>query len=92
MTSSSDSRIRAQQRIGALESWGRTRNRTARTLPAREGLEASFLRKARENLGPAASESEIGQAAEALRKAHYLKMSLARWGKPAQAGTDAKAS
>jgi hypothetical protein len=53
-----------QARHAAHRSWGLTSNRTARTAPAREALEAKWLREA---------EGDV-QRAESLRKAHYLGM------------------
>lgn len=47
-----------------------------RTQQLRTGLEALFVRKARE-LYPDADEAEIARQAGLLRKAHYTKLSLA---------------
>jgi hypothetical protein len=55
-------RLRSQ--IGAHESWARTEDRSARTLPARLGLEEKFLREAEGD----------PKRAESLRKAHYARM------------------
>lgn len=74
----------AQARIAAHTSWANTPDRSARTSAARTGLLASFERKARELLGPDASEAAVAASAESLKKAHYLRMSqagaAARWG------------
>jgi hypothetical protein len=61
-------------KIGAHTSWAHTENRPARTLPARMALEAKFLREADpdNNMLPAAR----AKAAESLRKAFYVRMSL----------------
>jgi len=73
-------------RIASYESWARTPDRAARTAPARTGLLAKFEREARDRLGPGASERQVAEAANAARKAHYLRMSAAgtaaRWGSP----------
>jgi hypothetical protein len=66
-----------QARIAALEGWARTRDRTARTEPMRTGLHAKFERQARELLGPDATDRQVADSAESLRKAHYQRMSAA---------------
>ncbi|MGJ6124712.1 hypothetical protein QN239_19275 [Mycolicibacterium sp. Y3] len=48
----------------AHTSWARTEDRTARTAPARRGLDAKFLREAGGDRA----------RAESLRKAHYARM------------------
>jgi hypothetical protein len=53
-------------RLGAETSWGNTKDRTARTAPARAAFLAKFL---------AAAEGDIVRA-EHLRKAHYARMAL----------------
>jgi hypothetical protein len=60
--------------IAAHESWARTENRSARTLPARMALEEKFVREAdpHNKLAPA----ERARAAESLRKAHYARLGL----------------
>jgi len=65
-------RLRSQ--IGAHESWARTTDRPARTLPARLALQAKFEREADPNneLTPA----ERARRAESLRKAFYAKLAL----------------
>jgi hypothetical protein len=69
---STERRIVAQ--IAAHESWARTGNRSARTLPARMALKEKFAREADPDnkLAPA----ERAKAAESLRKAHYARMAL----------------
>jgi hypothetical protein len=57
-------RLRSQ--IGAHESWARTENRSARTLPARRALEAKWLKLA----------GGDPRRAESLRNAHYERMAL----------------
>jgi hypothetical protein len=52
--------------IGAHVSWANTEDRSARTKPARDGLNAKFLAEA--NGDPV--------RAEHLRKAHFLKLAL----------------
>jgi len=67
----------AQARMAAHESWAATADRSARTAPARAGLQARFEREARTRLGPGASERQVADAAESARKAHYARMSAA---------------
>lgn len=59
-------------RIAALTRWGRESDRTAATAPARRGLDARFEREADPDglLTP----SERALRAEALRRAHFLRM------------------
>ena len=65
-------RLRSQ--IGAHESWGRTVNRSARTLPARLALLDKFEKQAdpEGKLLPA----ERATAAESLRRAYYARLAL----------------
>jgi hypothetical protein len=65
----------ATSRAGAHLSWSRTRDRSARTAPARAARDARFEDRARELLGPGATEREVAQAAESARRAHYAQMS-----------------
>ena len=60
--------------IAAAERWGRTRDRTAATAPARAGLRAKFAREVDPTgaLGPA----EVERRVEQLMRAHMLRMSL----------------
>ena len=60
-------------RIAAAERWGRTRDRTAATEPARRGLRAKFEREADpdETLSP----QERTRRADQLTQAHMLRMS-----------------
>ena len=51
-------------KIASLTSWANTENRTARTAPARRGLEEKFLREA----------GGDPLRAEALRKAHFARL------------------
>jgi hypothetical protein len=61
-------------RLGAYESWARTPNRSARNAPARQGFEAKFEREARERLGPGATEKQVADAADAARKAYFVRL------------------
>ena len=84
-------RLRAQ--LGAEISWANTADRTARTAPGSRAAEARFEKQARE-LHPEASEEQIAQVAEHLRKAHFRRMGLAsatkrRMANEQQAGTAA---
>lgn len=68
-----DRRLAGQ--IAAHESWSNTPDRTARTQPARDALQASFERKVDPDgvLDPA----ERARRAENARKAHYARLALA---------------
>jgi hypothetical protein len=65
---------RMAAQIRAHESWARTENRSARTLPARLALEAKFERLVDPDgtLSPA----ERAKRAENARQAHYKRMAL----------------
>lgn len=52
--------------IAAHESWANTPNRTTRTQPGRDALDARFLREA----------GGDPQRAESLRKAHFKRLAL----------------
>lgn len=67
----------SQAKIAAHTSWAKTADRSARTAPAHRGLAEKFLREAREELGPDATDKQVADAAESARKAHYLRMSAA---------------
>ncbi|HMG63157.1 MAG TPA: hypothetical protein VK599_09435 [Streptosporangiaceae bacterium] len=69
----------ADARIAVLTSWASTRDRTARTAPARNGLDEKFLREARERLGPEATDGEVRDSADAGRRLHFAKLARARW-------------
>lgn len=77
----------AQARAAVHESWGRTRDRAARTAPARTGLLERFERQAREQLGDGATDKQVADAAESIRRAYYQRLSAAgaaaRWGRTA---------
>ncbi|CAM4184467.1 hypothetical protein MYSE111917_15245 [Mycobacterium senriense] len=72
MTTLAERRLRSQ--IGAYESWARTENRSARTLPARMALEAKFENRVDPDnkLMPA----ERAKRAASLRKAYYAQLAL----------------
>lgn len=53
-------------RVGALTSWGRTSDRSARTAPARAALDAKFLVEA----------DGDPQRADALRRAYFARLAL----------------
>lgn len=67
-------KLRAQ--LGAEISWANTADRTARTAPGSRAAEARFEKEARDR-HPDASEEQIAQVAEHLRKAHFRRMGLA---------------
>ena len=69
----------ADARIAVLTSWAKTPDRSARTLPARNGLEARFQRDARAELGPEATDEAVRAAADAGRKLHFARLARARW-------------
>lgn len=62
-------------RIRAHQSWAKTADRSARTAPAVRGLAERFVKEARKNLGPDATERQVADAAESARKAFYAKLS-----------------
>lgn len=61
-------------RSNALRSWAKTRDRTARTAPACRGMDARFEREARALLGDGATDRQIAQSADALRRAHFTDL------------------
>ncbi|RTL65950.1 MAG: hypothetical protein EKK42_20450 [Pseudonocardiaceae bacterium] len=63
-------------RVNALRSWATTRNRSARTAPARAAADQRFYLQARELLGGEATPREIEQSASALRSAWYRDLAL----------------
>lgn len=65
--------------IAADESWANTADRAARTRPAREGLDAKFLREARERLGAGATDKQVADAAGSARRAHFKRLAQRRW-------------
>lgn len=67
----------AAGRLGAYRSWARTRDRSARSASGYTGLLARFEREARETLGPDATDKQVADAADSLRKADYQRMSAA---------------
>jgi hypothetical protein len=62
----SESELTLLGRLGAHASWANTKDRTARTAPARAALEAKFLAEADGDPDRAAS----------LRKAYYARLAL----------------
>jgi hypothetical protein len=62
---------------GGHASWARTRDRSARTAPAREARWAKYLERARELQGPDATPEAVERAAESLRQADMKRMSIA---------------
>lgn len=64
--------------IAAAERWGRTKDRTAATAPARAGLRAKFAREIDPDGTLAASDpAELERRIDHLVRAHMLRMSLA---------------
>lgn len=61
-----------RHQIAALEGWAQETNRSARTQPAREGLEAKFEREVDPD-GVMDPETKA-KAVEAYRKAYYLRL------------------
>lgn len=65
-----------KMRLASYKSWANTRDRSARTEAARRASHHTrFIEKARE-LHPGATEEQIAEAAESLRKAHYQELAL----------------
>lgn len=68
-------------RVGALESWARTPDRTARTAPARRNAPGHidyWLARLDPELFAGASERDRLAAAEAARRAHFQRLALNR--------------
>lgn len=61
-------------RTNALRGWAKTRDRAARTAPGTRGLLARFERDARELLGDDATDEQVEQSAQALRRAHFCDL------------------
>jgi hypothetical protein len=61
-------------KIAAAERWGRTRDRTAATAPARAGLRSKYQREVDPD-GTLPTE-EVTRRVDALMHAHMLRMSL----------------
>ena len=68
---------RTRASLAADVSWANTRDRQARTAPAREARWARYIERARELQGPGATPEAVEQAAEHLRRADLKRMSLA---------------
>ncbi|MFI6279615.1 hypothetical protein [Streptomyces sp. NPDC050988] len=65
-----------QMRLAAHKSWAVTPDRASRTAAARRASHHTrFIAKARE-LNPGATEEQITQIADALKKAHYQELAL----------------
>lgn len=62
-------------RAAAHARWANTPDRAAATAPARQAADDRFELKARE-MHPDATDEQIHQVAESLRKAHFAKMAL----------------
>jgi hypothetical protein len=71
-TTSEDRSLVAQ--IAPAERWGRTRDRTAATAPARAGLRAKFAREV--DPEGALEPAELERRVDLLMRAHMLRMSL----------------
>jgi hypothetical protein len=69
-------------------SWAKTRDRAARTAPARDARWRRYIDRARELQGPEATPEAVERAAEHLRQADMARMSL----KAARARSARKAS
>ncbi|MEU0808733.1 hypothetical protein [Streptomyces sp. NPDC005970] len=65
-----------QMRYASHISWANTKDRSARTEAARKASHHTrFITKARE-LHPDATETQIAEIAESLRKAHYTELAF----------------
>jgi hypothetical protein len=60
--------------IGGNISWGRTKDRSARTAPGRAAAEQRFVDMALEALGDDATDEQIQASAESFRKAHMRRI------------------
>ena len=63
-----------QARSAAHLSWSATSDRRARTAPAREARDRRFVERARELLGPGATDEQVEQSAQSLRKAFFVDL------------------
>lgn len=66
-------------KIGAHESWARTKDRAGRTENARNAAFERFLKEVDPD-GVMSTEDRV-KAAENAQRAHMLRMTRARWGK-----------
>lgn len=72
-----ESRVLVAQ-IAAAERWGRTKDRTEATAPARAGLRAKFAREVDPDGSLAANDpAELERRVDHLLRAHMLRMTLA---------------
>lgn len=62
-------------RLAAHESWANTEDRPARTAAARQALEDRWIEEARRRFGYT-DPDKLTQAAEHLKKAHYVRLAL----------------
>ena len=62
-------------KLAAAEHWANCEDRTAETAAARQALNDSFERKARERFGDLPPD-ELAYRAEKLKQAHYQRMAL----------------
>lgn len=65
--------LRAKRQKAAHLSWASTPDRSARSAAGQRGLEARFVRLARER-HPDATEAQITATAASLRKAHFADL------------------
>lgn len=63
-----------QMRLASYRSWANTADRSARTANARKASHERFLVQARQ-MHPDASDEQVAQAAEMLRRAHFTELS-----------------
>jgi hypothetical protein len=63
-------------KLASHESWARTRDRAARTAPARQAAASRFVKLARERFGDL-PEQDLQLAAEQLKKAYFTKLAYA---------------
>jgi hypothetical protein len=72
----SPEQTRNRASVAAHESWANTRDRAARTAPARAARWAKYLERARELQGRDATPEAVEKAAEHLYRADMARMSL----------------
>lgn len=65
-------------RLAAHERWGRVRDRSAATAPARRAADDRFMSEAR-RIHPGLAEEELQKRARNLRSAHAIRAARARW-------------
>lgn len=67
---------REKASLAANTRWGREKDRTAATAPARQGFLDKLYREAREDLGPDATDEQLAKAVDNKLAAHAARMRM----------------